>query len=187
MDKMLLDSNIKSYVLDDEKLLWSGKPVKKIKLLPNEKFNMFFGTILTAFAIAWMILAFNLVRQTDNVFSLAKVFPALGVPFLIVGLYFLIINPIRILLTRKDIEYALTSKRILILYNGEKQLLNDYSYAEIKNLNFGCDEDGVGYVTFVGISSSSKKKRSKICGFYNVADVKMLYKIFSTRIGEKTI
>ncbi len=184
MEKMLLDSNIKDYVLGDEKLLWRGKPVKNIKLLPGEKFNIFFGVILTVFAIAWMALAFNLVSQTDNVFSLAKIFPAFGVPFLLVGFYFSLVIPIRIVITRKNIEYALTNKRVLILYNGKKQVLNSYNYTEIKNVNFGCDEQGVGFVTFTGLNSNGKRKHAKVNGFYNVAEVKTIYKIFSTRIGE---
>lgn len=184
MDKLLLDSGIKSYVSEDERLLWRGKPATNMKFLPAEKFNIFFGVILIIFACAWMILSFNLIGETDNVFSIAKIFPAFGVPFLIIGAYFSIVSPINVIITRKGIEYALTDKRVLMLYDGKKQTLCSYNFTDIKNLNFGCNDDGIGYVTFLGINTQKKSKRPKICGFYNVTDVKMLYKIFSTKIGE---
>ena len=40
-------ASVKDYVLQDEKLLWTGKPVKPIKLLPGEKFPLACGACQT--------------------------------------------------------------------------------------------------------------------------------------------
>ena len=37
MDNLQKEMSVKDYVLQDERLLWTGKPVKPVKLLPNEK------------------------------------------------------------------------------------------------------------------------------------------------------
>ncbi|MBO5374207.1 MAG: hypothetical protein J6A54_02005 [Clostridia bacterium] len=185
------ESNIKDYILADEKLLWRGEPTKKIRLLPAEKFNVAFGIAWTAFSVFWMSLAYSIVNQTEQGFSFIKIFPAFGLPFFIIGIYFMLIMPIRIIISRRRIEYALTDKRALILYVGKREKLSAYKYTEIQNLNFGCDELGNGYVTFISAGNKSlstgtrvKAHAKKVCGFYHVSEVKKLYKILCAQIGE---
>ncbi len=189
------NASVKDYILHDETLLWTGKPVKPIKLLPGEKFNIIFGIFWTAFAIFWMVLAFWTTKRFDEQdLWIMKIFPFFGVPFLLVGIYLIFLSPLRIMSKRKNLEYALTNKRILIFNNGKTQTLNAFEYSDIQNVNFGCDADGIGAVTFfntkAGMSTivnghSSHSNVRTICGLYNIENVKKVYKIFCNQMGEK--
>lgn len=188
-------ASVKDYVLQDEKLLWTGKPVKPIKLLPGEKFNIIFGIFWIAFSIFWMALAFSTVKKFDEQdLLMMKIFPYFGIPFSFVGLYLVFLSPFRIMNKRKYVEYALTNKRILIFNNGKTKTLNTFNYSDIHNISFGCDEQGVGAITFA-ISKSgtttfidgrpSRSRMTNMAGFYNVENVKRIYKIFCYQTGEK--
>lgn len=185
--------DIKNHLLEGEKPLWQGRPNKKMRFFPAERFNIILGIIWTVFGVLWMMIAFSVLGETERRFSLASIFPALAIPFLAIGVYLAIVLPLRILITRKEIQYALTDKRVMIIYIGKKEEIKSFNYSEIQNLNFGCDEDENGFVTFVGINQQSnekKKKRfrkGKVYGLYNVSEVKKLYKIFYARMGEGTI
>ena len=182
------NSEIKKCILQDEELLWSGRPVKQIKLLPAEKFNMMFGAFWTAFSTLWIIMGFvSPGDTTQNSFFMSKVFPFFGIPFLIVGIHMLLIAPLIAKCRRKNIEYALTSERILILYSGKKNRLKTFRYEEISNLNFGCDENDVGVLTFNATSyiSGTRLQRPVIYGFYNVSEIKKIYKILCNQLGEQ--
>ena len=40
MEKETVEFVVSNYLESDEKMLWSAKPIKKMKLLPGEKFNV---------------------------------------------------------------------------------------------------------------------------------------------------
>lgn len=195
MDEYLYSkSKINEFILQDEQLLWTGKPVKKIKLLPAERFNIVFGIFWTAFSAFWIAMASWGTSQIEGGDAMTKIFPLFGVPFLLIGLYLVFVAPIRSKNRRKNLEYALTNKRILILYNGKTQNLQSFKYSEIQNVNFGCDELGVGVVTFSslattilnkGMNAKTRHFTNNVYGFYNINDVKKVYKIFCEQTGEK--
>ncbi|MBE6624276.1 MAG: hypothetical protein E7622_01390 [Ruminococcaceae bacterium] len=189
------NESVRDYVLQDERLLWTGKPVKPIKLLPGEKFNIVFGVFWIVFSIFWMGLAFATVKKFDEQdILMMKIFPYFGIPFSFVGLYLVFLSPFRIMNKRKYIEYALTNKRILIFNNGKKKTLNTFKYSDIHNISFGCDENGVGAVTFfikkTGATTfvdghPSRSAMRTMAGMYNIENVKKVYKIFCYQTGEK--
>lgn len=187
MEKELLDFNVSKHIDENERILWCANPVKKARLLPSERFNVLLGVFWTAFAVAWLVISLKITKNLPSGFSIERLLPSLAMPFLVVGLYFAFVMPLVIIVSRKGIEYALTTKRAIILYCGKKEKTFSYLYEDIKNLNFACDEQGNGYVTFMATVKRKNGKRSfsKIYGFYNVAKVKMLYKIFSSKVGEK--
>ncbi len=196
MDEFLTDrSSIKDYILADERLLWTGKPVKEIRLLPSEKIIMVFGAFWTAFSAFWIAMAYAGTAEMEGDAIMANIFPLFGIPFLLVGLYLMIISPIRAKRKRKNVEYALTDKRVLIFYNNKIQSLQAFKYNEIQNISFGCDADGVGIVTFLsafatmiggnGLNVKSRRTAGTLYGFYNIDNVKKVYKIFCERTGEK--
>ena len=195
MDEFLNDGpSIKDYVLADEKLLWTGKPVREIKLLPSEKIVMIFGAFWTVFSAFWITMAYVGATDTEND-TMANILPFFGLPFLLVGLYLMIISPIRAKIKHKSLEYALTTKRVMIFYNGKCKVLQTFKYNEIHNISFGCDEEGVGVVTFLSVFNTSvrgdklkirsRRTAETVYGFYNIDNVKKVYRIFCERIGEK--
>ena len=183
MEKETVEFVVSNYLESDEKMLWSAKPIKKMKLLPGEKFNVILGLAWTAFAVAWLVISLNVAKDLPSGFSIEKILPAFGVPFLMIGLYLALLSPIAIIVSRKGIEYALTTKRVIILHCGKREKLFSYTYDRVKNLNFACDEEGNGYVTFMATKTKKNGKPAvtKVQGFYNVEKVKMLYKVFSSR------
>lgn len=179
---------IKEYILPDESLLWTARPVKEIKLLPAEKFNMIFGIFWTAFSAFWIALAtMGALSASEAGFSMIKIFPFFGLPFLAIGIYLIFIAPIKGRNRRKNMEYALTSKRILILYSGKTKVLQAFKYGEIQNVHFASDEQDVGCVTFMNTVSTitdGSRVSKGVYGLYNIPNIKKVYKIFAQKIGE---
>lgn len=189
MEELNYQFKIKEYILLDEALLWTGKPTKEIKLLPAEKFNMLFGIIWTIFSLFWITMAtIGAMSASEDSLTISLVFPLFGIPFLIVGIYFIFIAPIRGRNRRKNMEYALTNKRILILYQGKNTILQAFKYSEIQNINFASDADDVGCVTFTNtvhsVGANGSRVSRGVYGLYNISKVKKVYKIFAEQIGE---
>lgn len=181
---------IKDYILSDEELLWIGRPTKEIKLLPAEKFNRIFGIFWSVFSVFWISIAiFGASMAPKNEFSMIKIFPLFGLPFLFVGLYLVFIAPIKAQSKRKNTEYALTNKRILILYSGKTVTLQAFKYSDIQNVNFASDASDVGCVTFMNNTVLYTMNGSRVhrgyYGLYNIPNVKRVYKIFAEQLGEK--
>lgn len=190
-------SNIDSYILQGEELLWKGKPVKPIKLLPGEKFNIILGIFWTVFSVFWVTVAIvSAVSFEGDGFAFVKITPFFGIPMLLFGIYLILIYPLMMIKKRKNIEYALTNRRILILSGEKTQTLMAFKYSEIQNISFGCDEEEIGALTFVNAgnatTTSSGTKKAKtvkgvMYGFYNIPEVKKVYEIFCKQTGEKQI
>ena len=88
----------------NEKVLWSGKPVKKAFILPG-LVSIPFGLIFLGFSIFWMWTATS--TGAPDFFSL------FGLPFVLVG-FGIVFGPSLLQLLRyQNTEYVITDKRII--------------------------------------------------------------------------
>ncbi len=99
-DLPILDKLLNS----DEKVLWSGKPVRKAFILPG-LVSIPFGLIFMGFAIFWMGTAASAGAPGE--------FYLFGLPFVLIGIG-IVIGPFLFQLLRyRNTEYMITDKRII--------------------------------------------------------------------------
>ncbi|MCF3138772.1 hypothetical protein LRQ04_05830 [Paenarthrobacter sp. AR 02] len=96
-----------------EQLLWVGEPDPKVHFTAADAFFVPFSILWGGFAIVWEVAAITVVRQ--------PLFIIWGIPFVLVGLYFIfgrfIVKKRRKLAT----VYALTSSRAIVCH-GERSI-----------------------------------------------------------------
>jgi membrane protein YdbS with pleckstrin-like domain len=88
-----------------EKVIWSGKPVKKAFVLPG-LFSIPFGLVFLGFAIFWMWGASS--SGAPNFFTL------FGLPFVLIAFGIIFAPSILQFLRYKNTEYMITDKRIIV-------------------------------------------------------------------------
>lgn len=123
-----------------ERLLWSGAPRKGIMLRGSDAFVIPFSILWCGFAIFW---------ETMVVIQGAPFFFMLwGIPFVVVGLYFVFGRFIVEAKQREKACYGLTSQRIVIisgLFSRKVQSLNLKTLSEI---TYREKPDGSGTIAF---------------------------------------
>lgn len=99
-----MNSNIERHLAPDERVIWSGKPVKTPFILPGLA-SIPFGLIFLAFSLFWVWGATS--AGAPDFFSL------FGLPFIIAG-FAITIGPSLLQLMRyKNTKYMITDKRII--------------------------------------------------------------------------
>lgn len=92
----------------DESLLWKGKPKQGIVFTKSDIFMIPFSVLWAGFAVFWEI---NVLRIKD----VPIFFTLWGIPFILAGIYITIGRFIHDYLNRKNTEYFVTDKRVIIV------------------------------------------------------------------------
>ncbi len=181
-----LQLQIKPYLDVSEDILWCDKPVKKFVFTANDIFTTLFGVVWLAFSLFWVISAFYATGRSDA--TMLKIFPFFGMPFVLVGLYLLFFRHIFSAIKRKNMIYALTNKRALVVHTGKRQYVQEYRYEDISNIQIKCSDDDVGSIFFLtGAISYNRNGRSyaSTSGIFGIKDTKKVYKILSLCLEKK--
>ncbi len=148
---------IRSELLTDETILWSGQPNK------NKIFNL--GDIyLIPFSIVWC--GFICFWEYTVLVSTAYFFALFGLLFVFVGLYLLIGRFIYKNYVRANTYYFITQKRILILKDANSRKLEAEFISAIPCINKNVDSSGRGTIIFGNSSGHS--------GIYNDSGLDLL-------------
>ena len=148
------NSDIHSYFLPGEKLLWSGRPAQGFRLTTWDfalvPFSLFWG----GFALFWE----TSVLTTPG----TPVFMRLwGIPFVLIGLYLIAGRFVVDAAVRARTEYALTDRRVIIRRSG---LLPNFSATQLDllpSINLEEGSFGRGTITF-GTSSFQRYKTAGV-------------------------
>lgn len=148
------NSDIQSYFMPGEKILWSGRPARGFRLTLWDigliPFSLFWG----GFAIFW----------ESGVMSMpgAPVFMRLwGIPFVLIGLYLIAGRFVVDAAARARTEYVLTDRRVIIRRSG---FLPNFSTTQLELLPSVTLEEGrggTGTIKF-GMSSGQRYGRADI-------------------------
>jgi len=131
---------IDDYLEPDEKIIWRGKPARKVSLSGGDVFLIPFSIIWCGFAILW---------TTAMAASGAPVFFWLfGVPFIILGLYFVFGRFIHVGMAAARTFYALTDKRIMIVTGLISKRFTSLDIRDIPVINLRLRRGGVGDIQF---------------------------------------
>lgn len=181
-----LQLEIKPYLDGRESLLWCDKPVKKIIFTLNDVFTTLFGIFWLAFSLFWVFSAYMATSETTGP---SKIFPLFGIPFVLVGVYLLFFRHIVSYFKRKNIIYALTEKRVLVVHFGRSKYVQEYKYEHISNISLKTNENDVGSIYFFtgGFHYNNNRNYSSTSGIFGIKDTKKVYKILSQCLEKKKI
>jgi hypothetical protein len=134
MDKAI-EKEFKDIINENEQLIWSGKPKNGLIFGVEDLFLIPFSIIWLGFILFFIIIA----EQTPTFFSL------LAIPFIIVGVYLLVVRFYIDKWKRDKTLYGLTNKNIIIKYQNEIKIININS---LSNISIEVLKNGLGTITF---------------------------------------
>lgn len=150
-----------SYFTKDEYILWQGKPEGKNNLEIGG--TVPFGVFFLGFGVVWVIVSLFFWQWMA----------LLGIPFIAVGLYFLIFREI----IRNDSRYVITNKKIYRKQLGKIKFMDMLSLPPMRIERM---DDGRGSIYFGERDEYSDGERTPLGMTFSiecVPDVNSVYKI----------
>lgn len=133
------EEKFRQYLKEGEQVLWTGKPKAGLLLRDADIIVLPVSIILIGFAV---VLDYVMLQMESPL-----VFKALGVFLAMAGIYF---GGLRFFLDRqkrRNIFYAITNKRVLVI-SGSKQKLKTLPLQNIDRLDKTEEKDGSGFIIF---------------------------------------
>ena len=143
--------NFDEYLLKDEKVLWKGQPETSVIFTRADIFLVPFSLMWGGFAIFWElgVLGISFMASNSSSNNNPPIFFALfGIPFVIIGLYFIFG---RFIYKRKQKEktwYLVTNKRVIVINNFWGTKVDSANIDSIPSYNKSTRSDGIGSITF---------------------------------------
>ncbi|MBB4234313.1 PH domain-containing protein [Rhizobium esperanzae] len=142
------DSDIRSFFMPGEKLLWSGRPAQGFLLTSRDFLLVPFSLLWGGFAIFWEITAIS---------TEAPVFTKLwGIPFVLMGLYITAGRFFVDAAVRARTEYVLTDRRVIIRRSGLFRHLSTNQLELLPSISLEEGGRGRGTIKF-GVPSNRRK------------------------------
>jgi hypothetical protein len=133
--------NFADRLLPGEKLIWSDRPAQGLLVTGRDWFLIPFSLIWGGFAIFWEL---GVAKATKA----PAFFPLFGIPFVLVGLYLIFGRFIVDAWARQNMEYAVTSKRILISRSAPFGKFIALNLHQLPAINLTETRDGRGTIRF---------------------------------------
>jgi len=172
----------------DEVLLWSGQPRQGIFLQASDIFLIPFSLVWGGFAIFWEITAlgiFSVANHHPNSSPIGYVFPLFGIPFVLVGLYFIFGRFFFDAAQRRGTWYGITNRRLIISKSSFNSSVNSLDFLTLTNLNLVERKDNSGDVVFgtpvstifANSSWPGSRRYPLPLGFYLVPQARRIYNL----------
>lgn len=134
------EQEISKELSGSERLIWSGVPRKGILLRGSDAFVIPFSILWCGFAIFWESMV---VIQGAPFF-----FMLWGIPFVVIGLYFVFGRFIVEAKQREKTFYGLTSQRIIIISGLFSRKVQSLNLKTLNEITFREKSDGSGSIAF---------------------------------------
>ena len=134
------DDDLNSYLMTGEKVAWSGRPKQGLILTPNDRFLVPFSLLWGGFLIFWEA---SVLKVHAPLF-----FVLFGAAFALVALYFVVGRFFVDAWIRRDMLYALTDRRVLILRRAPSRNLIALSLDRLPECRLFESNDGSGTIRF---------------------------------------
>lgn len=128
---------IRPYLVNNEYILWKGKP---------EKGNIFSrrDIITTLFGIAWLSFSlfweFTVLKSSGSIF-----FAFFGIPFVCIGIYLVLGKHLQTVLLRNKTFYVITNKKILVKRGNR---ISMYDAKDLPPMDVEIHKNGNGTIYF---------------------------------------
>ena len=134
------DAPLRGYLLPDERILWQGRPEVRPFVWRGWWYLVPFSLLWGGFAIFW---EYSVLRNGAPFF-----FGIWGIPFVLLGLYFIFG---RLLVARREAlntTYAITDRRVLVHGGAFRRTFTAIELAQLPEAQLDEGSGGVGTITF---------------------------------------
>jgi hypothetical protein len=144
------DYQIRQELTGGETLLWAGQPKQGIVFRSSDAFMIPFSLLWGGFAVFWEISAISILFFSDKrpPFPFALIFPLFGVPFVLIGLYFIFGRFIVDAKRRAGTYYGVTDRRIIIVSGAVRRKVKTINLRTISDLSLNERASSMGTITF---------------------------------------
>lgn len=132
--------SIRRELSEDERLLWSGRPERGIKLRPSDALAIPFSLLWGGFAFFW---EYSVLSKGGPIF-----FGFWGIPFVLVGLYMIAGRFFADAYVRDRTDYAVTDQRVLIVSGMFSREVKSLPLASMSNISLKEQASGTGTIQF---------------------------------------
>ena len=141
MTNYILENELKNDLLNNEQLLWVGKPRTGINFRSSDVFFIPFSLIWTGFILFW----------ERDVIAMGNPFMILwGIPMLAMGFYITIGRFIADAVRRKNTTLGITGERILVKTGVFKISTTASTIKNLRTIRLQQNSNGTGTITFDG-------------------------------------
>lgn len=139
-------SRLENELAPGEMILWQGSPAPGTKL-SGQMFGRIFGVVWLLFALYWESTAIFATFSMRHMGIVGFIFPLFGLPFVVLGIYIVFVQPGKQQKKIKNSLYAITGQRLLILdaVNGN---LRSLPLSAIRSWNRQMRQNGYGDLIF---------------------------------------
>jgi len=177
----LIEEQFRDDLLKDEEILWAGQPETSVLFTGADVFLVPFSLLWGGFAIFWELSVLFIIFSTDGSKSkMPIIFPLFGIPFVIIGLYFMFGRFIYKNWKKRNTYYAITNKRVLVLTKLFSRSLNAVNIDTIPTINKTIRSNGLGTIKFGNVNwmvSMYGNTGMDFFGSFGGADVTTFYDI----------
>jgi hypothetical protein len=139
------------YLLTGERILWSGQPKQGIALSKRDTFLIPFSLMWGGFAIFWNAMVWLVPFDSSSNGDPGWFFRLWGLPFLVIGLYFIAGRFFHDAHIRKNLSYAVTDQRVLVV---RKSKITSLDIHRLPRLELSEHRDGTGTLVFEASSNA---------------------------------
>ena len=132
-------------LMPGERVLWTGRPKQGWLLSGRDAFLIPFSVMWGGFAIFWNAGVWGI---TGTGSAAPLFFKLWGLPFLVIGVYFVVGRFIHDAAVRRDIAYAVTDKRVLVRRGANSGRIRSLDIAHLPRLELEEHRDGTGTIEF---------------------------------------
>lgn len=187
MDALLdLGQLFRPDLLKDEKVLWTGQPDRHSLLTGADLFLIPFSLLWGGFAIVWEAGVLGFFSKGE---AAPILFAVWGIPFVLVGQYFIWGRFVYKAWSKRRTAYAVTNRRVLVLTTTGGRRLQSAFISQIPTINKTVRGSGLGTLEFGPLAFGARLAvnsgmeflghgyRSAYPAFYDVPGVERVYEL----------
>ena len=164
---------IRSELKPGESIVWTGQP-DSVEYMKSSILGFLFFIPWTAFSVFWIAFASGLEIPDFSKGGFAY-FPLFGLPFLLIGIWGLS-SPLREKLKAKNVIYAITTQRVIIIEGFRSTTYRSYYPAQLKNIEKVQKSNAFGSIYFqlvpyIDANGGERYEKVRFIGIPNVQAV----------------
>ena len=143
-----LEETLRPDLLPGERIVWAGRPVPGHLFTASDVFLVPFSLLWGGFALFWEAGVLGLGPFGGGGRSAPAFFALWGVPFVLMGLYFIIGRFFYKVWRKRRTIYAVTDRRVLLLTTTFGRRVQAAFLNVLPGISTSVSRDGVGTITF---------------------------------------